>query len=434
MDAISPASTAPTAASVPSFPSRPPRAALAGRLQALIPAALREPLASLRRDLQVVARGLAGRHPPPLLPRRPPRSPQLSGAAVLTPRTVRIDEVVRETADALTLWLRDPSGAPMPFVPGQFFTLLVSIDGQTLRRAYSVSSCAADASRVAITCKRVPGGRVSSYLHEQAQVGMALKVLGPSGNFTVAPDPGRARRYVLLGGGSGITPLMAITRAVLRAEPRSQVALIFGNRSADDIIFSRELAALSGAHPERFTLRHVLEAPPQGWAGGTGLLDEQTLDRELQELPPAAAELGEPGQTEYFLCGPAGMMAAAHAVLQARGVPAAQVHEERFASPHLPATVRPADRAAQTAELRRGSEVRRLTVRPDETLLEAGLRSGAAMPFSCAMGGCGACKVKLDSGQVVMQEPNCLTAEERAAGYVLACVASPCTAVAVELP
>ena len=91
-------------------------------------------------------------------------------------------------------------------------------------------------------------------------------------------------------------------------------------------------------------------------------------------------------------------------------------------------------RAPQTAELRRGSALHTLIVQPGETLLEAGLRAGATMPFSCTMGGCGACKVKLDSGQVTHQEPNCLTAEERAAGYILACVASPCTKVAVELP
>ncbi len=414
---------------IASSASAAPSASLPRRFETLIPPLLREPLASLRRDLRVIVQGLYGRHPPPLLPPRPPRP---GSAAVLTPRTLRVEQVVRETADAVTLWLHDPSGAPIPFVPGQFFTVLLNLDGQTVRRAYSVCSSAFDTSRVAITCKRIPGGRVSSYLHEKAQPGMALKVLGPSGNFTVAPDPSRTRSLVLLGGGSGITPLMAIARAVLHAEPRTQVALLYGNRSADDIIFAGELTALAEAHPGRFTLRHILQEPAPDWSGGVGLLDEPTLALELQKL--TAAPIDDAGPTEYFICGPTGMMAAARAVLRARGVPAAQIYEERFASPHRPATAQTQDAAPQPMELRRGNEQRRLTVLKGETLLEAGLRTGAAMPFSCAMGGCGACKVKLDKGQVVMQEPNCLSAEERAAGYVLACIASPCTAVEVELP
>lgn len=412
-------------------------ARLARRLGALVPGPLREPLASLRRDLHVVLEGLAGRHPSPLLPQRPQRPTSRPGPA---PRTLRVERVVRETADAVTLWLRDPSGAPIPFVAGQFFTVLVPIDGQTVRRAYSACSSPLSPEMVAITCKRTPGGRVSSFLNEQAQTGMTLQVLGPSGNFTVVPQPERARHYVLLGGGSGITPLIAIARAVLLAEPRSRVSLIFGNRSVEDIIFRDELAALADAHKDRFSLRHVLQEPPSGWAGGAGLLDEPNLERELSALALPGVEPIDPvnpglcGPPAYFLCGPAGLMAAAQAVLLARGVPPSALHQERFASPHLPAAALPAARRPQPAELRRGDRRHQLVVQPTETLLEAGLRAGAAMPFSCTMGGCGACKVRLDSGQVALQEPNCLTAEERAAGYILACIAAPCTQVVVELP
>lgn len=406
-------------------------AGLTRRFGALVPGLLREPLASLRRDLHVVLEGLAGRHPSPLLPQRP-RGPAASAGPA--PRTLRIERVVRETADAVTLWLRDPSGAPIPFVAGQFFTVLVPLDGQLVRRAYSVCSSPLSPDTVAITCKRTPGGRVSSFLNEQAQAGMTLQVLGPSGNFTVAPEPERARHYVLLGGGSGITPLIAIARAVLLAEPRSRVSLIFGNRSVEDIIFRHELAALADAHKDRFSLRHVLQEPPSEWSGGVGLLDEPNLGRELSALALLGIDPGLSDPPAFFICGPAGMMAAAQSVLLARGVPAAALHQERFASPHLPAAALLAARRPQPAELRHGERRHQLVVQPTETLLEAGLRAGAAMPFSCTMGGCGACKVKLDSGQVALQEPNCLTAEERAAGYILACIAAPCTQVVVELP
>ncbi len=419
----------PSAAETPAAPAETRRPS---RFLSLLPRALHQRVDSLRRDLNVLVDGLAGRHPAPVAER--PARPASVTTLALTPRLLLIDRVVRQTADAVTLWLRDPSGAPLPFVAGQFFTLLVPIDGQLIRRAYSACSSPLDPSMVAITCKRIAGGQVSTFLNEQAHAGMTLSVLGPSGNFTVAPDTEAARHLVLLGGGSGITPLLSITRAMLQTAPQSRISLIFGNRNHADIIFHDELEELVSAHRDRFTLRHVLESPPEGWSGGTGRLDETSLTRELQALDLEATSHAD--AVEFFLCGPEGMMDAAQQVLRARGVPSEKIRQERFASPHLPATASTTSNAAHSVELRHGSKRRSFTVQPLETLLEAGLRAGADMPFSCTMGGCGACKVKLDSGQVTLQEPNCLTDEERAEGYILACVTSPCSqlAVTVELP
>lgn len=394
-----------------------------------LPESVRSRLTGLRRDLHVVLEGLAGRHPPPLVTRTQVRTAR---PAPLAPRSLRVREVVRETADALTLVLEDPSGAPIAFVPGQFFTLLIEVEGQTLRRAYSACSSALEPGTVALTCKRVDQGKVSTWLHSQARPGLVLSVLGPSGSFTVAPSPEAARQLVLLGGGSGITPLMAILRAVLAAEPRSRVALIYGNRGAADIIFDQQLGALHAAHPDRFQLRHVLQSPPAGFTGRVGLLDEANLVAELDAL-----QLDAGRETEYFLCGPSGMRAAARAVLTARRVPAERIHEERFGSPRLPLLAdaeRALTRAPQGVEARARGRLHTFTVRPGETLLEAGLRAKVPMPFSCTMGGCGACKVKLYSGAVVMSEPNCLDESERAAGYALACISCPESPLAIEVP
>ncbi|MFO0577994.1 MAG: ferredoxin--NADP reductase [Polyangia bacterium] len=394
-----------------------------------LPESVRSRLTGLRRDLHVVLEGLAGRHPPPLVPRTQVRTTR---AASLAPRSLRIREVIRETADALTLLLEDPSGAPIAFVPGQFFTLLVEVEGQALRRAYSACSSALEPGTVALTCKRVDQGKVSTWLHSNARPGLLLNVLGPSGSFTVAPSPEAARQLVLLGGGSGITPLMAILRAVLAVEPRSRVALIYGNRSSADIIFDQQLGALQEAHRDRFQLRHVLQSPPAGFTGRVGLLDEANLRAELDAL-----QLEEGRETEYFLCGPSGMRAAARAVLTSRRVPAERIHEERFGSPRLPLLPddeRALTRAPQAVEARARGRLHSFTVRPGETLLEAGLRAKVPMPFSCTMGGCGACKVKLYSGAVVMSEPNCLDESERAAGYALACISCPESPLTIEVP
>ena len=346
---------------------------------------------------------------------------------------MRVARVVRETADAVTLWLEDPTGARITFLPGQFFTLLFSIYGDEHRRAYSACSSARQSSSVCLTVKRVKDGVVSNHVNDVVRAGDVVHVLGPSGAFTITPDETAERRLVLLGGGSGITPLMSLARTVLAVEPHAHVALVIGNRGTLDIIFRDALAELVAAHSPRFTVRHVLSQPPASWDGGVGMLDRETI---LSELLRTA--LADDPRAEFFVCGPAPMMAAAREALGTRGVPASQIHEERFLSPHL--------RAAAAAKLqgkrivaaslvvRAGGKEHSLGAPSGRTVLEMGLAAGLPMPFSCAMGGCGACKVKVVSGTLEMEEPNCLTSDERARGYALACIGCPTSDTVVELP
>lgn len=394
--------------------------------------ALRSRVDGLRRDLRVVADGLRGRHPAPVLVR--PLRPGVAAISSLQPRLLRVVELIRETDDAVTLVLADPAGVPFSFEAGQFLTLIVAPDGdgKLVRRAYSASSCSLDNATIAITSKRVPGGKVSNYLNDRAAVGMLIQALGPSGSFTPLLRPEKRRHLVLIGGGSGITPLMSILQSALRVETGTRISLLYGNRRAADIIFSRRLDELAAASPERLRVRHVLSEPHAGWTGGAGLLDEATVSRELQSLPElaAAADLA----TEYYLCGPEPMMLAARAALLSRGVSASCIHEERFATLRYAESQAQAPSTPQRFELRLATgSARPLTVQPGETLLDAGLAAGAPMPFSCAVGGCGACKGRLVEGEVSMPEPNCLTTSEREKGYVLCCIARPRTAVTVEM-
>jgi ferredoxin-NADP reductase len=340
-------------------------------------------------------------------------------SALLAPRTVRVARVVRETKDAVSLVLEDPMGAPFAFIPGQFFTLIVPVGGEVLRRAYSVSSDVRDTAQVSVTVKRVAGGVVSNHVNDHVREGDLLQVLGPSGSFT-AEASGKAsgeRHLVLLAGGSGITPMMAIARSTLAADPKARVTLVYGNRAEEDVIFYGALADLAKEHGSRFAVRHVLSHPPAGWSAGVGVLEESVVARELD-----ACNHGE--HASFFLCGPEPMMRAARAALLARGVAEERILEERFNMPHLRA--RPAaaiDASPQVLTIRaNGAGVREVYVAPDQTMLEAGLSSGVKMDYSCAMGGCAACKVKLCEGDVEMEEPNCLTAKERGQGYVLACI------------
>jgi ring-1,2-phenylacetyl-CoA epoxidase subunit PaaE len=349
--------------------------------------------------------------------------PSSSALSALHLRKLRVAAVVRETADAVSLVFEDPGGVPIRFAPGQFFTLHVHIGDEVHKRAYSASSSALDPARVAVTIKRVHDGRVSRHLVANVQEGDLIEVHGPSGVF-VPTSSSAPRTLVLVGGGSGITPLSSITRTLLASEPQTRIVLIYGNRGSDDIIFKAALEALAAEHAGRLTVRHVLQTPPPEWTGGSGLLDAVALGRELDALPK-----GSTAGAEYFLCGPAPMMASARACLEGRGVPATEIHEERFVSAH--AAVGPKD--AQPITVHMSGEDYELVVPSGKTVLETALDAGVDMPFSCTVGGCGACRVLLTSGTVAMDEPNCLSPQERADGYVLACSSRPTSRCTFEV-
>jgi ferredoxin-NADP reductase len=389
-----------------------------------------------RRDAATVTGRLSGKKRPIFTSRHAPATGRGNDAAarlsaLLSPRTVRVAKVVRETPDAVSLVLEDPSGAPLTFAPGQFFTLLVRLGdaGEVFRRAYSASSSAHDADRVSVTVKRVARGLVSNHLNDAVRAGDLLQVLGPSGSFTPPTSGGAARHLVLLAGGSGITPMMAIARTLLAAEPATRVTLIYGNRGEGDIIFRSALAELEAVHgAARFRVRHVLSHPSESWTEGVGMLDEGVAHTELESLGPLDDD------ALYFVCGPEPMMRACRAALTTRGVAGDRIVEERFNTPHLRARPSAASEGPQVLTIRaNGSGVREVYVAPSQTMLEAGLGSGVAMGYSCAVGGCAACKVRLCDGQVDMEEPNCLSAEERGQGYILACVSRLRTAATIAL-
>ena len=350
-----------------------------------------------------------------------------AGVRKVATRPLTITRVVRETPDAVSLYLTEADGSPLRFTAGQFLSVDVAVGGETLRRAYSLASAALPGHEAHITVKRIPDGRVSHHLNEHAVADTTLAVLGPSGNFTVSPDPVRERHAVLLAGGSGITPVMSIAHTLLLAEPKSRVTLVYGNRGEGDIIFRERLARLAEEHGARLIVDHVLSDPPAGWTGGRGLLDTATIEARLAHLG-----VRDDSSTEYFVCGPTPMMDAAHAALGARSVPAGRIHEERFTRPEAREHT---DHPAVDAELtvRADGKETKVIAKAGLTLLEAGLSAGLPMPFSCAMGGCGACRVKLVAGEVIMDEPNCLSAAEHEEGYVLTCCSTAASPVTVEI-
>ncbi|MDB4944434.1 MAG: Phenylacetate-CoA oxygenase/reductase, PaaK subunit [Labilithrix sp.] len=369
------------------------------------------------RDLRAIARRLAGRHPPPLL-KGHARGIVPAAAPRRDPRLLAVTSVVRETVDASTLVLGAPAGERFAFEPGQFFTVLVDVDGAVVPRNYSASN-APGTSELHLTFKRKEGGLVSPRLAE-LQAGDVLRVLGPFGSFVPHPvRPPAGRRLVLLAGGSGITPLLSIARTVLGRESDAEVALVVGNRSAADVVLGNALAGLAAQH-SRLSVVHVHEEPSEATAH-VGRLDRAVTARVLAALGPSP-------DAHYFVCGPDGMREEVLSALAARGVPDHAVFVERFAigpRPHAGPAADPSLSAIPLVTIGIKGGRHRTTALPGATLLAAGLAAGLPMPFSCGVGGCGACRVRRISGDIALEEPNCLTPAERAAGYVLACVGRP---------
>jgi len=377
---------------------------------------------TLRTDLRWLGRELRGHHRPYVVERGRSRYEKQPAPPVgVTPRPLAVAEVVRETPDAVSVRLAEVDGSPLRFEAGQFLTFHLDVDGQALRRAYSLSSSPLDGPTATITVKRVDGGRASSWIHDHLAPGATLRALGPSGSF-VARD---VKELVLIAGGSGITPIVSLAETALRTRDDVSVRLVYGNRGEGDIIFRDRLAALARSH-DALTVDHVLESPPEGWTGRTGRLDAEVLAGWLDAL-------GEADSRAYWICGPEPMMDAARDALRARGVPADAIFEERFRSPGDAPSAVDLPKETVTVRLRVDDADHLVPVAPGDTLLEAGLAAGADMPFSCAMGGCAACKCKLVEGEVLMEEPNCLSDAERADGWVLACVSRPMGAANVEV-
>ena len=398
---------------------------------AILPKSLARGVRTVHRDLEMLhSRLVLGKTPPPLVDRKPPTPGDVVSLPRKTPtisRSLKVVDVVRETDDAISVYLTEEDGSPIRFKPGQFLSVDVEVGGETLRRAYSLASACLPNVPTHVTIKRIAHGRVSNHLNDTFKVGDIVSALGPSGNFTVEPQALNERHLVMVAGGSGITPIMCLLETILRKEPRSRVTLIYGNRGWDDIIFRDRLAKLQAESGDRLVVDHVLEQPPRDWSGGVGLLSAAVLAERLDSL-----HVRDKGMLRYFVCGPTPMMDAAHEVLRARGVDDARISEERFARPEERHVGAGSDKMELVVITKGGSD-HGVQVSPGQTILEAALAAGLDMPFSCAMGGCGACRAKHREGQVELEEPNCLSRPEREQGYVLTCVGRPLTRARIEV-
>lgn len=323
---------------------------------------------------------------------------------------IPVKDVVQETDSAISLVFDVPGALAEIFRyrPGQFLTLRVLLDGKYRHRCYSLASAPELDAHHKVTIKRVDQGLVSNELCSNVSVGQVLQVQPPAGAFGPAELD---QDFLLLAGGSGITPVLSILKAAIAAG-KGHIALIYANRDEASVIFRDELNALSRKHPERLTIIHWLETV-QGLP---------TNDRLAGILKPFAAR-------DAFICGPAPFMDSAVDALGAIGLPRDRIHLERFVSlpDEEPDELRPAGQPLEESQA-----VTRLTVRldgaeheidwsPQQKMLDAIIAAGIDAPYSCRVGGCSACMCRVTQGEVTMATNLVLDERDLSEGWVLAC-------------
>lgn len=337
--------------------------------------------------------------------------------------SLTIKEIRQETHDAVSLIFEKPADA-FGYKPGQFLTLIFNIEGQEERRSYSLCSSPFTDDFPAVTIKRISDGKISNFINDHIKPGAEIKALPAMGSFTTDLKSDHKRNVVIFGAGSGITPLISILKSILHVEPQSKVVLIYGNRDESSIIFKNELAKLKDLYGDRLKVIDVLTQPSPAWTGKTGRLTKDAIKGILLDIPDFKAQ-----EADYFMCGPTGFMHTVQETLGELKVPKKNLFKESFvasgteddASSDAPKIVE------REVTVILDNEEFTFSVPPKKTILECGLDQNIDMPFSCQSGICTACRGKLLSGKVHMEESDGLSDEELEKGYILCCVGHPLT-------
>ena len=336
-----------------------------------------------------------------------------------------VDDLRRETSDAISLTFAIPGELveDYAFAPGQYLTLRTTMDGEEVRRSYSICS-SPDDRELRIAVKKVDGGSFSSWALDELKTGDTLDVMTPTGRFGVAHAPDEARIHVGFAAGSGITPIMSIIRGILAREPKSRFFLFYGNRATSGILFRQALEELKDRFMGRLSVFHVLSQEEQDLPILHGRLDRDKVAVLLRAMVPAAAI------DHVFICGPLAMSEEIAATCAELGIPADQVHVERFVSglggkPRPKAVIVPSAPPRAIASLIVDGKRKDVPVAEGEAILDAALRAGMDLPYACKGGMCSTCRAKVVEGETHMDVNYSLEPWELKAGFVLTCQAHP---------
>ena len=343
---------------------------------------------------------------------------------------LRVSDITRETDESVSVAFEVPDTLTedYQFLPGQYLTLEATIDGEEVRRSYSLCSSPTDGElRVAI--KKVPEGQFSSWANEKLAVGDKMKVMTPDGNFILKVKEEAERHYVAFAAGSGITPVYSIMKSVLELEPKSTFTLFYGNKTAKTVIFRDKIDGLKSQYMNRLEVHHILSREDQGTDYLKGRIDEK-------KCVSFSERFFEPLKTDaYFLCGPEAMINTVSESLQEMGVSKDKIHYELFTSP----SQKIAHKTKVSADKKKDSLKSSVTVILDgeethfdiasdgKPVLDAALDAGADVPYACKGAVCCTCRAKVLEGAVEMEMNYALEDDEVEEGYILTCQSHPTT-------
>ncbi|MGH8946863.1 MAG: 1,2-phenylacetyl-CoA epoxidase subunit PaaE [Acidimicrobiia bacterium] len=339
---------------------------------------------------------------------------------------LRVTEVTPLTDEAVAVTFDVPPelADTYRYLPGQHVTLRAEVEGEDLRRSYSI--CAnARSGKLRVGIKRLPGGQFSGYATNDLQAGHVLEVMPPIGEFTIDIDPSRPRRAVAIAAGSGITPVLSLISSSLEMEPGASWTLLYGNRTANSIMFLDELEGLKDRNRDRFQLFHILSREGSDVPLLSGRIDAEKIVVIQKRL------LGSEPVDGWYLCGPYDLVMTARETLISLGVDEKVIHDELFfAGPvdtaGLPPEPLPGEGSVELTVILDGRAAQ-TRMSPETSVLDAALRVRPELPFSCKGGMCASCKGRIEEGEVTMEKNYALVDSELEAGFVLTCQAHPTT-------
>lgn len=340
---------------------------------------------------------------------------------------LKVREVINATPDSVVLKFEKPA-ENFSYLSGQYITLILNIEGEEVRRAYSLCSSPVTDEFPAIGVKRVKDGKVSNYVNSNVKAGDELEVLEPMGNFKYEVSPNDQRSFVLLGGGSGMTPLISISKSVLASEPASMVSLINVNMTREFNLFADEIDALKSQYGSRFrVVDHYVEEEVMTKKGlfkkvmaPKGVPSPKDLKNYLKDL-----QIENTDENLCYLCGPTGLMDSSAEALKAVGIDDSRIFRESFVADTSKANTSATSFegvSEVTIKIMGDEHVIEVT---DKPILETALSQGIELPYSCQSGLCTACMCKVAEGEVGMEFSDGLTPEQQEEGFVLTCVGHP---------
>jgi len=335
--------------------------------------------------------------------------------------SLTIKAIHRETSKAVSISFEVPEDlkTTFSFVSGQYLTLKTIIDGQEVRRDYSISASPSSAA-LTVTIKEIEKGLFSSFANQDLKVGDVLEVATPNGRFTFIPNSDHQNTVVAFAAGSGITPIMSILKTVLESSTSQKFVLIYGNKTPQDTIFFQTLLELKAQYPNRLLLQYVYS---QTQSDDTlfGRIDRGNTNYILKNLIDLETS------SAYYLCGPEAMIQTVKEVLIEKGVDESKILFELFTAASTASNDEKiiSNNSQVETTILVNDETEVFTMNPDHTILEAALKQNLDVPYSCQGGVCSSCICRITEGSAEMRQNSILTDSEVAEGLVLSCQAVP---------